>query len=180
MKLKYRLNITNSTKRRICFAALLLVLSVVQNIEGFFPSIFGIRALFLVPAVVCVAMQERDVYGMFLGLFAGALWDISADGGSFNAIFLTIVGFACGALINSIMRNNVVTAGLLSGIALTAHTLVYWLINCVFDGYDKLFFILMRYYVPGIVYSIVFTPVLFMLVRKICAAFDSGKNVNLQ
>lgn len=175
-----RLNITNSTKRRICFAALLLVLSVIQNVDGFFPSIFGIRALFLVPAVVCVAMQERDIYGMFLGLFAGALWDISAGGGSFNAVFLTVIGFSCGALINSIMRNNIVTAGLLSSIALTLHTLAYWLVNCVFGGYDRLFFLLVRYYLPGIFYSFVFTPVLFMLVRKIFSAFESSKNVNLQ
>ena len=46
--------------RRICLALILLLVSVLQNTDGLFPQIFGVRALLLIPFVVCIAMYERD------------------------------------------------------------------------------------------------------------------------
>ena len=117
--------------RRLCLALILLLLSVLQNTDGFFPQIFGVRALILIPAVVCMAMYERDIWGMLLGLFAGALWDITASGASFNALYLLTVGFVCGTLINTIMRNNVVTAMILSTLATLIYNIGYWAVSFV-------------------------------------------------
>ena len=59
-----------------------------QNTDGFFPQIFGVRALLLIPAVVCAAMFERDIVGMLFGLFAGMLWDITASGNNGGRLYL--------------------------------------------------------------------------------------------
>lgn len=153
--------------RRICLALILLLLSVLQNTDGFFPQIFGVRALLLIPCVVCVAMYERDVCGMLLGLFAGALWDIFSSGASFNALFLLTAGFISGTLINTIMRNNIVTASILSFIACVLYNVGYWLFNFVITGTDGAAFLLLRYYIPSVFYTTLLTPVIFLTVRAI-------------
>ena len=153
--------------RRLCLALILLLLSVLQNTNGLFPQIFGVRALLLIPAVVCIAMFERDVFGMIFGLYAGALWDVFPSGASYNALFLLTVGFICGTLINTIMRNNVVTAGILSFTAITLYNIIYWLFNFVFSGLDSAAFMLWRYYLPSILYTAVFIPVMFIIIRSV-------------
>lgn len=153
--------------RRLCLALILLLLSVLQNTDGLFPQIFGVRALLLIPAVVCIAMFERDIFGMIFGLFAGALWDVFSSGASYNALFLLAVGFICGTLINTIMRNNVVTASILSFAATTFYTVVYWLFNFVFSGLDSAAYMLLRYYLPGILYTVVFIPIMFIIIRSV-------------
>ena len=153
--------------RRISLAVIILLISVVQNTDGFFPQIFGIRALLLIPAVVCIAMYERDMWGLGFGVFAGALWDVFASGASFNALFLMTAGFLCGTLINTIMRNNVVTASILTFIFSAIYNIFYWLFNFVFSGLDSSVFMLVRYYLPGIAYTTVFVPIIFIIVRAV-------------
>ncbi len=153
--------------RRICLALILLLLSVIQNTDGFFPQLFGVRALLLIPCVVCIAMYERDIWGMVFGLFAGALWDISASGASFNALFLLAVGFLCGTLINTIMRNNVITATLLTFISSLIYNVGYWLFHFIFAQTDSSAFMLCRYYLPAIFYTTVLTPLIFFAIRAL-------------
>lgn len=158
--------------RRICLALILLLLSVLQNTDGFFPQIFGVRALLLIPCVVCVAMYERDIWGMILGLFAGALWDIFASGASFNALFLLAAGFICGTLINTIMRNNIVTATLLSFISSLFYNIVYWAFNYALPKMDSSVYLLLRYYLPSVLYTTVLVPVIFLAIRAVVKRFS--------
>ncbi len=153
--------------RRICLALILLLISVLQSTDGFFPQIFGVRALLLIPCVVCIAMYERDVWGMIFGLFAGALWDVFAAGASYNALFLLAVGFGCGTLINTIMRNNIVTATLLTFIASLFYNIIYWLFHFVFQDLDSAAFMLLRQYLPCVLYTVILTPIIFLVVRAI-------------
>ncbi|MEG1551899.1 MAG: rod shape-determining protein MreD, partial [Oscillospiraceae bacterium] len=91
--------------RRFIFIILFLIGNILQNTQGFFPEIFGIRAYFLISLTVCVGMFEREIAGAVFGLFAGALWDgVSGMGDGYNALFLMIIGALCGLLINLLMR----------------------------------------------------------------------------
>ena len=114
-----------------------------------------------------MAMFERDLFGMVLGLFAGALWDMTASGASFNALFLLTVGFLCGTLINTIMRNNVITAFILSTVSALIYNIGYWLIHHFFSGFDKAAFILLRYYLLSTVYTVIFVPLIFIVIRAV-------------
>jgi len=158
--------------RRICLALILLLLSVLQNTDGLFPQIFGVRALLLIPAVVCIAMYERDIWGMILGLFAGALWDIFSSGASFNALYLLTIGFLCGTLINTIMRNNIVTASLLSFISAFIYNTGYWIFNIILPKTDSAAFLLWRYYLPSVVFTTLLAPVIFIIIRALEKKFS--------
>ncbi len=123
--------------------------------------------MLLIPAVICIAMFERDIAGMFFGLFAGALWDMHASGASFNALFLLTVGFICGTLINTIMRNNIITALLLTAIFVPVYEVGYWFFHYVTVGLDMAGFMFLRYYLPGIVYTVALLPLMFIFIRAI-------------
>ncbi len=153
--------------RRGSLALILLALSVLQNTDGFFPQIFGVRALLLIPAVICIAMFERDMAGMFYGLFAGALWDINAGGASFNALYLLAVGFICGTLINTIMRNNIITASLLAFVFIPIYIVGYWFFHYIVGGLDMAGYMFLRYYLPSIFYTALLLPPMFIIVRSI-------------
>ena len=154
--------------RRFIFAVLILLTAALQNTNGLFPEIFGVRAMLLIPAVVCISMHEREISGIFFGLFGGLLWDaFSAGPHSFNAIMLTTIGFACGALIGSIMRNNLVTALLLTSTAVFVYNTLFWLIAYVFKGYAGAGLAYLTFYLPSCLFTIALMPVFYYLVRFI-------------
>lgn len=163
----------NLIRRRLCLALIILAVSVLQNSEPPFPpQICGARTFLLIPVVVCVSMFERDVFGAAFGLFAGALWDVFASGADFNALYLLTVGFACGSLINSIMRNNLVTASILSFSAVLFYVLGYWLFHFVFAGLEGSVRLLLRYYLPDVLYTSALIPPAFFAVRRIEKRFS--------
>ncbi len=158
--------------RRLIFFATVLLTAMLQNTAGLFPEIFGARALLLIPATVCIAMFEREISGLFYGLIAGALWDMcSSSSWSYNAILLTIFAFACGALIKYIMRNNLVAAFLLCGVSTLFYCLLRWLILYVVHGYSTSFKVLLTFYIPCAVYTLIFLPVYYFFVRFISKKF---------
>ena len=150
--------------RRAVLAAAVLLFSILQNTPGWFPQLAGVRALIIIPLVTSIAMYERDTAGMLYGLFAGALWDITARGNSFNAIFFLITGFVCGGLINTVMRCNFITHLLLTAAATVIYNTGYWLWHYVFAGLDMKITMLLRFYIPGMVYTLLLSPVVFWLV----------------
>ncbi len=152
--------------RRAIFALGLTVLSALQSTPGLLPEIFGARPMLLIPAVVCIAMFERELGGIFFGLFAGILWDtVSLSGGSFNAILLTLCGFACGSLITHLMRNNLVTALLLTAVFTALHLLVYWLRIYIFAGNFGGALSIFTFYIPSCIYTILVMPIFYFSVR---------------
>ena len=153
--------------RRALLAATILVCSVLQNTDGWFPRIAGAGALLLIPLTAAIAMFERDISGMLFGLFAGALWDIFASGNNFNAMFFVIMGFTCGTLINLVMRNNFVTHLILTAAFTFIYCTGYWLWHFVFAGTGGSFYAYMVYYLPSIIYTAVLSPAFFFLVRAI-------------
>lgn len=154
--------------RRFLFVFIILAAHLLQNTRGVFPSIFGVHANLLIPLVVCIGMFEREIWGAVLGLFAGVLWDaVSGLGDGYNALFLMIIGALCGLLINLLMRNNLKTALLLSISACILYSLLYVIFFVLAQGVDSVGYLLLRYYLPNALYSFVFTPIWYLIVRSV-------------
>jgi len=158
--------------RRLSYGAILLLLHALQNTEGLFPAPFQIHALLLIPGVVFIAMCEREVSGLFYGLFAGLLWDTLAPGANWNAVYLTIIGFLCGAMARYLMRNNIMTASLLSAVALFLYTVLRWFFDIALLHSGGAFRFLFRFYLPMFLYSLLISPLLYYLIRTIPQAFQ--------
>ena len=158
--------------RRALLGLLIYAVAFLQNGSGRFPQLFGVRALLLIPLLVAIAMFEKEIPGIFFGLFAGALWDMVASGNNFNAIYLVIVGYVSGMLINTIMRCNIMTHLIISGFFITIYFVGYWAFNYLFKGLDGAVVLLLRYQIPGIIYTAVFAPFIFLAVRGIERTFE--------
>ena len=152
--------------RRACYAAGLLVVAMLQNTAGLLPSFLGFRAFIVIPAVVCIAMYERETSGMFFGLFAGLLWDMaSPSGGHFQAIMMTAIGFVCGCLITYLMRNSLVTGTILSFGVFLFYTLLCWMKDYIFSGNFDGAYKLITFYIPSCIYTMLFFPIFYFAVR---------------
>ena len=158
----------NAYIRRLCLAAGLVLVSLLQNTNGLLPSFFSVRAMPLVPAVVCIAMFEREMSGMFFGLFAGLLWDsMASTHGHLHAVLLTIIAFACGTLITHLFRNNFITATLFSGGALLVYNIVCIVRDLVIGGHMDAAYKILTFYIPSGVYSLLFVAAFYFLVRAL-------------
>lgn len=154
--------------RRSIFALLVLATAVFQNTGGFLPALFGARAFPLIPLTVCLGMHERDVPGLFFGLGAGLVWDaFSAAPHGYYAFLLMSAGFLSGALIATVMRNNIMTALLLTVTSSFAVITLNWLIAYVFKGYEGAGMAYLTFYLPSFAYTLLFLPLYFYAVRLI-------------
>ena len=159
--------------RLSCLAVVILLFSVIQNTDGFFPKPFGASFLLLIPAVTSVAMHERETVGLFFGLFAGALWDTSASGNNFHAIYLVIVGYICGLLIKNLLRSNILTSVILSVLSLSVFCVGTWFFRYVLTGLDRSAHILLRYYLPSFLLSVLISPIIYLIIHAIEKAFKT-------
>lgn len=162
----------NNTKliifRRTVFVIMIVLADILQNTQGFFPEIFSARAFLLIPLVVCLGMFEREIVGALLGAFAGVLWDgVSGLADGYNALFLMLVGAVCGLLINLLMRNHLLTALILSSSAVFLYSVFYVLFFVTAQGVDGAIWLFFRFYLPSIIYTVIFTPVFYLIVRHI-------------
>ena len=82
-------------------------------------------------------------------------------------LYLLAVGFICGTLINTIMRNNIITASILGMIFIPVYIVGYWFFHYIVGGLDMAGFMFLRYYLPSIAYTALFLPLMFIIVRSI-------------
>ena len=171
------MNLTPEDKRlitrRTIYGILLVIAAVLQNTPKAFFEPFGLRQLSVVTLVVCIAMTERELHGMILGLIAGLTLDITGGTTGINAIMLTIIGYICGILVHSIIRNNLITVILFSSIALFLFVNIYWLVTVVFAGVHPAATVLLKFYLPSFLYTAILIPVWFYIVRMIYKIFPN-------
>lgn len=158
----------NTIIRRAIFAALVLLTFVFQNTGGLFPAPAGIHAILLIPLTVCISMFEREFAGIFYGLAAGAMLDaFSSDSICFNSMIFTIIGFAAGALITYLMRNNLVCAAILTAFFTLVYNTLCFLLYSAFNGEPRPLHTYFRYFFLSVIYTCIFTPLYYFIVREI-------------
>ena len=154
--------------RHLIFAAFIVFAAVIQQTDFFFSSVGGARLLLLAPLTVAVAMNERSMPALFLGLLAGILWDsasVTVDG--FYAVLLASIGFGCCVLVILKLRNNVYSCLLLSFLSLLTVVTVYWFAFYVMEGYGSNFYVYLKYYFSSAVYSMLFVLPVYYLVKAV-------------
>lgn len=172
-----RLGSKNTIIRRIWLVVILLVTFSVQSTPGLFPAPWGIHAMLLVPATVCTAMFEREFAGVFFGLLSGAMLDaFNAQSVCFHAVTFTVIGFTAGALITHLMRNNLLCAVILTAFFTLIYNSLNFFIYVAFSGIEKPFLVYLRYYFLSVIFTVIFTPVYYFLIRFLNKKF-TDKNI---
>ena len=159
-------------KRYGIFALIILCAHLLQNSLMIFPEIAGIRPILLISVAICIAMYEGEVIGGIAGLFAGALWDtvtVTADG--YNALYLAVACAICGFLLRVFMRNNIITYIMMNSAVTLLYCVTYVLFFIAARGIDSASEIFVRYYFPMAIYSLVFTPLWYLIIRGVSTKF---------
>ena len=159
--------------KRILFLILIAITAVFQN-TSLLPVFGNAHAWVLIPLVVSIAMNEKSVPSMAFGILAGVLWDFASEAiDGYYAIVFCVIAFTCSMLVNFVMRNNILSALLLSFVAVGAVSLLNWLLFIVFKRYGSFSYTLVNYYIPSAIYTFIFTPISYFITFAIAKKFKT-------
>ena len=85
----------------------------------------------------------------------------------FSALLLLFIGCACGLLVRLLIRNNLLSALLLTSGALLFQGLADWFFNYLLLGLEDPLFVLVRLTLPDLGYTLVISPLVYGLVYLI-------------
>lgn len=167
-------------KRRCILLLVAVLTAIIQHTPVFNLKIGTLSPMLLVPFVVCVAMYERSITGLFYGLAAGALWDFASSGADgMYTLMLTTIGFAVGIIVTLYVRNRLLSALVLSLGSCTAVSVAYWLVFILRKGLDGSWGILFTHFLPLAVYSGLFAAVYYYLIGLIIKATGKTEGTGL-
>lgn len=164
-----RLN--SRTMEVVAYGVLILLAALWQAAPRGWPIIAGGRPLLLVPLVAAIAMFVGPVGGAAAGVTAGLLWDLYATRlFGFNALVLLVIGCTVGLLVRLLLRNNPLSALLLTAGASIVQVVCDWLCNYLLPGRDGAVLLLWRTVLPNFVYTLVLCLPTYLLVRGVTKA----------
>lgn len=152
--------------RCILYVVFVLFTALVQN------SVLNSRlsaALFgLIPLVISAAIFDHEIVGLFLGILAGGLWDISSDmSAGILTFFLAAVGFISGILIRYWLRNNFRTLFLLNAAACAIFFFISYLGHYSALGLTSGVKSILVFYLPSYVLTCLLSSFFYYTVRHI-------------
>lgn len=156
----------------VCY---LLVLYLCYILQTAFPMIwvFGIGAVWIVPAAVTISMLEGEKAAMAMGIITGFLWDFSSGKlAGFNALILMLCCVAVALLVQFWAQNQLWNALLFLAGTMLLQALMDYFFYYVIWGYENSWWILVRYMLPTILYTAVVTPLVYWVLRRIHQRFD--------
>ncbi len=159
-------------KRYAVYGIILLAAHILQNTLTIFPEILSVRPVLLISVAVCISMFEGELVGAVAGLVAGALWDtvtVASDG--YNAFYLMLVCAVCGVLLRIFMRNNIITFIMINSGFTMLYFVSYTLFYITARGIEGGVQMLLRYYLPMGIYSLLLTTFIYVLIRGVNRKF---------
>lgn len=171
-----RFAVNRNVIKYLLLSLLFLLLFLLQFTPGFFPKFGRVSAYLIVPAIVSIALFERETVGTIFGLVGGMMWDfVSAEIDGFHALILMATGCICGLLIDYLMRNNLFSGFFVTLAATFAHIFFYWFFFIAMRGYAGSWYALGCIYLPSVLYTMVFFVPIYYLVKLICKISPAAK-----
>lgn len=158
----------NRTVEVLVYSAWIVLIGLWQQAPRGWVPLFGARPTPLVPLVASIAMFTGPVGGAAAGVGAGLFWDLfSTRLFGFNALILMLIGCSVGLLVRLLLRNNPLSALLLTGGATVAQGLVGWLCCDVLPAHDGVGRLFLHTVLPTMLYTLLLCLPLYLLVRGV-------------
>ena len=154
--------------RRGLLLLLVMFTAAFQHTDGAIPVLFGTKAMILIPLAVVIGMHERSMSGLIFGTLAGVLWDFATvRGDGFFSVCLAVVGYFSGVLVTWYLQNCIRSAILLGAVSITGINVLYWYMFIFRRGYEGAEALLTGYYLPSVLYTMIFIFVYYYIVELI-------------
>lgn len=155
-------------KRRLIFFAVTVLCALLQNTDGYFPSVFGAHFFILIPLCIAIAIFEGEIWGSLFGIFAGALWDFVRGGGDgYNVLFLFLMCVFSGLLVRFLMQKNFVTALSLTAGSCFLYSVFYVMFFISAQGIDNSSYLFFRFYLPSAVLSTLLVVIFYPFAKAV-------------
>ena len=139
------------TTKYLIYCAVIVALSLIQNVCASWFEINGARCFFLIPGAVLLTLGEDERAAALLGLFSGVLWDsVAANNTAFNAVFFMAFCYGASLLLSHILRETFWVRIVITVLACMLYTFLYWLL---FVGATKSGGTAAPFYFPSFIYS---------------------------
>lgn len=156
----------------VLYLLLLLVFYTLQTTPGLF-QIMGVKPVLIVPFALCVSMFEGELGGAVIGILTGLLWDVSSGRLlGYNGLMMMAFCIVVALLVMYLMRANWLNTVLLCGAVMLVQGLLDFVFYYVMWGYSGVSAILVQVILPTALYTVLISPLMFLLVRKMAMTFN--------
>ena len=153
--------------RHVIFTVVIFLSAVLYH-SGLIPEIGSASAMIMVPLCVSIAIHEKSIPSLAFGMLCGALWDLGvtqADG--FYTVMMTCAGFICSSLSKFIVRKNLLSCVALTFLSAGICSVSYWGNFYLIKGYEGAWGLLLSYFLPSVIYTLVFAAVFYYTIGYI-------------
>lgn len=154
------------------YGLFMLALYILQTTPGFL-SVFGLKPNLVLPVAMAVAVCEGEFPGGIFGAAAGVLCDFGAVSlFGFQGAVLLACCTAAGLLTVYLLRPTMVNFILLLAASLLIHGMLIYLLSFYMWDYEDVGLVLTHRILPGIVYTLLLSPLFFLVVRRLHERFE--------
>lgn len=151
----------------VLYSLLLLILYMVQS-DPHMLYIEEIKPLLVLPYAICIAMMDGELAGGLFGLAAGILSDTSSTIlFGFQSLIYMAACVAVGLVVIYFMQPSLTNSLIFVSAILAARLLLEYFFYYVMWGYENISMILLQKMFPTLLYTVVITPLLYWLVKKL-------------
>ncbi len=148
----------------IAYAVEAVLVFVLQTTPYLLPEVFGGKGIILLPLAVSIAVFEPDIPAMIFAVVCGFLADCSYSGAvGFYTIMLVIMCFIVSTLTKNYIRTNLLTTMLAAFIGIPLIIFLQFVFYYLLAGYTDGWSFFVRHYIPRIIYTLAFMPVMYGL-----------------
>lgn len=130
---------SNSFFRYLAYVLELILTFVLSTTPGLMPEIFGAKPALVVCVALTVAVFEREIPAMIIGMTAGILTDLGfSDSIGIFAISLTVICFVVGYAANNLIVAKFFNYLLYAVVAVGIIFMLYFLVIFVIPGTENM------------------------------------------
>ncbi|MDD5953406.1 MAG: rod shape-determining protein MreD [Oscillospiraceae bacterium] len=150
------------------------VLFFLSDTAGIFPMIAGAKPALLLCAAMSIALSGvGELTAMSFGILCGLLMDFSRGGPyGFHGAILAVLCYISASLVRYLFQKNLLSALLLTIVAIVLVFSLEWLFFYVVWGYPDPLYLLLHHYVPSAIYTLVLAVPVYFLTRGLSSVFQ--------
>ena len=155
---------SNSFFRYLAYVIELILTFILCTTPGLLPEIFGAKPALVVCVALTVAVFEREIPAMIIGLLAGILTDLGyTDSIGIFAISLTIICFIVGYAANNLIVAKFFNYLLYAFVAVGLMFMIYFLVIFVIPGTEHMWDYFVAHIISRMVQTFLFSIPFYFL-----------------
>ena len=163
--------------RYLAYSLELIVLFILQETPGLMFSLWGERPSFLFLCMIAIAQFESEIPAMAFGVFGGLLLDYGMGGVmGMHALIMGVLCYIISSFSRNLLRNNVLTAFLVSIGALALVFVCDWVFDYVLVYEQYHVYALTHHYLPRYGITVIWTPVTYFFNRAFFMRLRSAQD----